>query len=92
MCGEILASLRKWRSDLLGRFSRRRSDQGSCRIATPAETARSRAVRAGLKERIDFGDDIGTYVTLDGASTPKSIGVLHYRADGSVHIAPGRPQ
>jgi hypothetical protein len=47
---------------------------------------------AGFKERIDFGDDIGTYVTPDGVSSPTSIGILHYRADGSVHIVPGRPQ
>lgn len=47
---------------------------------------------AGFKERIDFGGDIGTYVTQDGVSSPTSIGILHYRADGSVHIVPGRPQ
>ncbi len=47
---------------------------------------------AGFKERIDFVDDIGTYVTQDGVSSPTSIGILHYRADGSVHIVPGRPQ
>jgi hypothetical protein len=47
---------------------------------------------AGFKERIDFGDSIGTYVSRDGTSSPTSIGILHYRADGSVHIIPGRPQ
>lgn len=47
---------------------------------------------AGFKERIDFGDDIGRYVTQEGVSSPTSIGILHYRADGSVHIVPGRPQ
>ncbi len=48
--------------------------------------------QAGFKERIDFGDSIGTYVSRDGTSSPTSIGILHYRADGSVHIIPGRPQ
>jgi hypothetical protein len=48
--------------------------------------------QAGFKERIDFGDNIGTYVSRDGTSSPTSIGILHYRADGSVHIIPGRPQ
>jgi hypothetical protein len=47
--------------------------------------------QAGFKERIDFGDSIGSYVSRDGASSPTSIGILHYRADGSVHIIPGRP-
>lgn len=46
----------------------------------------------GFKERIDFGDGIGTYVSRDGTASPTSIGILHYRADGSVHIIPGRPQ
>jgi hypothetical protein len=46
----------------------------------------------GFKERIDFGDSIGTYVSRDSTSSPTSIGILHYRADGSVHIIPGRPQ
>ncbi|MBU2075620.1 MAG: hypothetical protein KKE65_05365 [Actinobacteria bacterium] len=48
--------------------------------------------QAGFRERIDFGDNIGTYVSRDGTSSPTSIGILHYRADGSVHIIPGRPQ
>jgi RHS repeat-associated protein len=47
----------------------------------------------GFRERIDFGETIGTWISRDGtSSTPTSVGVLHYRADGSVHIIPGRPQ
>lgn len=46
----------------------------------------------GFKERIDFDAPIGTWISRDGAtSSPTSIGILHYRADGSVHIIPGRP-
>lgn len=48
--------------------------------------------QAGFKERIDFGGIIGTFISRDGASSPTSIAVLHYRADGSVPIIPGRPQ
>lgn len=48
--------------------------------------------QAGFKERIDYGHMIGHFVDKDGISTPSSIGILHYRADGSVHIVPGRPQ
>jgi hypothetical protein len=33
--------------------------------------------QAGFKERIDFGDSIGTYVFRDGATSPTSIGILH---------------
>ncbi len=47
--------------------------------------------QAGFRERIDFGDTIGTYIARDGSSSPTSIGILHYRADGSAHIVPGRP-
>ncbi|WP_410793398.1 DUF6531 domain-containing protein [Kribbella sp. C-35] len=46
----------------------------------------------GFKERIDFGYRIGIYMTRDGVASPTTVGILHYRADGSVHIVPGRPK
>ncbi len=47
----------------------------------------------GFRERIDFGYIVGTYMPKDGGEpTPTSVGIVHYRADGSVHIVPGRPQ
>lgn len=46
---------------------------------------------AGFRERIDFGQNIGTYISRDGQALPTSIGILHYRADGTIHIVPGRP-
>lgn len=48
--------------------------------------------QAGYRERVNFGDQIGTYIARDGSSSPTSVGVLHYRADGSVHIIPARSQ
>lgn len=47
---------------------------------------------AGFRERIDFGYDIGTYAPEVGASSPTTVGILHYRANGSIHIVPGRSQ
>lgn len=45
----------------------------------------------GFKERIDFGERIGTYVPREGSPASTSNGILHYRGDGSVHIVPARP-
>jgi Bacterial toxin 50 len=46
----------------------------------------------GFRERVDFGRPIGEYVDRDGHAWSTSIGVIHHRRDGSVHIVPGRPQ
>jgi hypothetical protein len=48
--------------------------------------------QAGFKERIDFGKPIGTWVGKDGKEMQTSVGMLHYRADGTVHIVPARPR
>ncbi|WP_370353583.1 polymorphic toxin type 50 domain-containing protein [Kribbella sp. VKM Ac-2571] len=45
----------------------------------------------GFKERIDFGYRIGITMSREGVGSPTTVGILHYRADGSVHIVPGRP-
>jgi hypothetical protein len=45
----------------------------------------------GFRERIDFGRPIGEYVGPDGSATKTSVGIVHHRADGSVHIVPARP-
>jgi RHS repeat-associated protein len=48
---------------------------------------------SGFKERIDFGEEIGTWIPKGSeVGSPTSIGILHYRADGTIHIIPGRPQ
>lgn len=46
----------------------------------------------GHRERVDFGRPIGEYVDRDGNARPTSIGIVHHRMDGSVHIVPGRPR
>ena len=62
------------------------------RSATTLQPASSEVPRGpGFKERIDFGYRIGTWVGEGGTSSPTPVGILHYRADGSVHIVPGRP-
>ena len=49
-------------------------------------------IGAELIQRFDpRGQSVAT-VSRDGTASPTSIGILHYRADGSVHIIPGRPQ
>jgi hypothetical protein len=46
---------------------------------------------AGFKERIDFGKTIGIWVGKDGTQMQTTVGILHYKADGSVHIVPAKP-
>lgn len=48
---------------------------------------------SGFKERIDYGEVIGIWVSADGKiRLPTAIGMLHYQADGAVHIVPARPR
>ncbi len=51
---------------------------------------RSRA-GASIRERIDYGFTIGTFVTAEGRRSLTSVGVLHSHRDGSVHIVPAEP-
>lgn len=45
----------------------------------------------GSKERIDFGNVIGTYIDpKTGAQLPTSKGIVHYSNNG-IHIVPSRP-
>ena len=45
----------------------------------------------GFRERIDFGETIGTYVDpVTGMETPTMRGILHYGKSGA-HIVPSRP-
>lgn len=45
----------------------------------------------GFRERIDFGEQIGTYIDpVTGAELAISRGILHYGNKG-VHIVPARP-
>jgi hypothetical protein len=47
--------------------------------------------QAGFKERVDFGFQIGVFVDRAGNRFPTTVGIIHYAADGSIHIIPGRP-
>ncbi|MBI3184179.1 MAG: hypothetical protein HYZ28_18760 [Myxococcales bacterium] len=45
----------------------------------------------GFRERIDFGEPIGTYVDpVTGAQAPTGVGIIHYGKEG-IHIVPARP-
>jgi len=44
----------------------------------------------GSKERVNFGQGIGSYVDQAGNATPTTNGIIHYGKDG-VHIVPSRP-
>jgi RHS repeat-associated protein len=45
---------------------------------------------AGSKERVDFGERIGTYIDQAGNASPTTNGIIHYSNDG-IHIVPARP-
>ncbi|MEV0798876.1 polymorphic toxin type 50 domain-containing protein [Kribbella sp. NPDC050281] len=47
--------------------------------------------KLGSRERIDFGKTIGIWVGKDGTQMQTTVGILHYKADGSVHIVPAKP-
>jgi RHS repeat-associated protein len=44
----------------------------------------------GSKERVNFGEKIGTYIDQAGNSSPTTNGLIHYSKDG-IHIVPARP-
>ncbi len=44
----------------------------------------------GSKERVNFGEEIGTYVDQAGNGTPTTNGIIHYGSNG-IHIVPARP-
>ncbi|WP_418646900.1 RHS repeat-associated core domain-containing protein [Thauera butanivorans] len=44
----------------------------------------------GSKERVDFGENIGKYVDLNGSASATSNGIIHYGKNG-IHIVPARP-
>jgi hypothetical protein len=46
---------------------------------------------AGFRERINYGEKIGQYIDPEGNARPTSVAILHYKADGSIHIVPARP-
>jgi hypothetical protein len=49
----------------------------------------------GYKERVDFGRVIGEYaLKIEGKPTsfyPTTKGIIHYAADGKVHVVPADP-
>jgi len=46
--------------------------------------------QAGFKERVDFGEVIGDYVS-NGNGLPTTNGIIVYDKAGSIHIIPSRP-
>ncbi|WP_347887817.1 RHS repeat-associated core domain-containing protein [Nitrosomonas europaea] len=44
----------------------------------------------GSKERVNFGENIGTYIDKAGNASPTTNGMIHYSKDG-IHIVPARP-
>lgn len=46
----------------------------------------------GFRERVDFGETIGTWVSRDGTAADTSVGIIHYRMDGTAHIVPATPR
>lgn len=45
----------------------------------------------GYRERVDFGQPIGIYVGQNGERMSTTVGIIHYRMDGTAHIVPARP-
>lgn len=45
----------------------------------------------GFRERVDFGEVIGTYVDSAGNRFPTTMGIIHYGKHGA-HIVPARPR
>lgn len=45
---------------------------------------------AGSKERVDFGQPIGTYVDQFGNASDTTNGIIHYGSNG-MHVVPARP-
>ena len=44
------------------------------------------------KERVDFGETIGTYVDIaTGEKSPTTVGIIHYSKKG-VHVVPAKPK
>jgi hypothetical protein len=46
--------------------------------------------RPGSKERVDFGETIGTHIDPSGKASSTTKGIIHYGKDG-VHIVPAKP-
>ncbi|MDV3434681.1 RHS repeat-associated core domain-containing protein [Stenotrophomonas sp. C2852] len=44
----------------------------------------------GSKERVSFGQEVGSYVDPAGNATPTTNAIIHYGKDG-IHIVPSRP-
>ena len=48
-------------------------------------------VRHGTKEVVDFREEIGTYVALDGTRMTTTRGTIHNDSKGNAHIVPADP-
>ena len=46
----------------------------------------------GFKERVDFGEEIGTFKSKETKEEPRTTkGIIHYDKKGKVHVVPARP-
>ena len=48
-------------------------------------------IRHGNKEVVDFGEEIGIWVSRDGTRISTTRGTIHYDAKGNAHIVPAKP-
>jgi filamentous hemagglutinin len=44
----------------------------------------------GSKERVDFGERIGTHIDPAGVSSPTTKGIIHHGKNG-IHVVPAKP-
>jgi RHS repeat-associated protein len=58
-----------------------------------AQLGKAQLGEPGYRERVDFGENIGTHVDpTSGVRSPTSKGIIHYKMDGTGHIVPARPE
>ena len=48
-------------------------------------------IRHGSKEVVDFGEEIGIWVSKNGARMSTTRSTIHYDAKGNAHIGPAKP-
>ncbi|MBU2714286.1 hypothetical protein KCG35_24880 [Zooshikella sp. WH53] len=60
------------------------------KAGTGQQVGKTPVGQPGSKERVDFGENIGTYIDQAGNHSPTTKGIIHYSKDG-IHIVPARP-
>ncbi|MDZ4057179.1 MAG: polymorphic toxin type 50 domain-containing protein, partial [Polynucleobacter sp.] len=60
------------------------------KAGTGQQVGRVPVGQPGSKERVNFGENIGTYIDQAGNASRTTNGIIHYSKDG-IHIVPARP-